>query len=243
MNKDKAIRVTNFLKKFSPCDISDSLVKHGFPNGGFFPNLQVQSNFELPIVGEAYTVLYAPLDDPRPAISKSYIDSIPLNSVLIIATTQILQLPYAPYTRINNAMYGGLMSTRAKFQNCNGSIIFGRIRDIQEHNNLQYPVMSYGLGTTAPKPVLKLIGINVQLEIVLNSYPNKTTLETIDPGDLIIADENGMVRIPISKIDDSTLENILDYIPKRVKADQLVAEDINEGKEAAKSQKLRRSNL
>ncbi|OWB53797.1 organic cyclic compound binding protein [[Candida] boidinii] len=71
------------LEKFTACDVSDALVKKGFKNGGFFPNLIRQSKrtesstpassssssssetVTPPMVGFAYTVLFAPYDDPR----------------------------------------------------------------------------------------------------------------------------------------------------------------------------------
>ncbi|OWB69362.1 organic cyclic compound binding protein [[Candida] boidinii] len=69
------------LEKFTACDVSDALVKKGFKNGGFFPNLIRQSKrtesstsassssdpekVTPPMVGFAYTVLFAPYDDPH----------------------------------------------------------------------------------------------------------------------------------------------------------------------------------
>lgn len=226
-----------FLKDFTPCDVSDSLLKHGLKNGGFFPNLTQFSHGtpEGSIVGTAYTVLFAPVDDPRPAVKGGYIDHIPEGSIVVIGLTKDLQRDGAPYVKVNNALYGGLMSTRAQYLNANGTVVFGRIRDVNEHRSLKYPVFAYGLGTTAGQSVVKVIGVEVPLEINIG----ENIYETIEPNDLIIADENGIVRIP--KKND--LESVLDYIPKRVSADQLVAEDIFNGKPANPSQKERRAGL
>jgi regulator of RNase E activity RraA len=43
-------------------------------------------------------------------------------------------------TGIINAVYGGLMSNRAKVAGAVGTIVDGRIRDLQEHRELEYPV-------------------------------------------------------------------------------------------------------
>lgn len=230
------------LRGYTTCDVSDSLVKHGFPTGGHIPNLRLQTKITKPVVGKAYTVLYAPHDDPRPLVSTSYIDHIPADSVLVIGLTKNLQTLAFPFTKVNNALYGGLMSTRAKYLQCNGSIVLGNIRDIDEHRALEYPVFSYGLGTTAPKPLLKVVGINVPIEIVINAYPSEYT-EVINPTDFVIADENGCVRLPYVGIDDELFNSILRYIPQRKRADELVAQDINRGLEAAKSQLLRRGEI
>lgn len=243
--------VRSLLSKFSSCDVSDSLVNFGVKDGGFIPNLiqrsptpNASNNGNSTVVGQAYTVLYAAKSDPRPAISKSYIDEIPKNSVLVLGLTEDLQIPEAPFVTVNNALYGGLMSTRASYREASGSVVLGRIRDLNEHRNLNYPVWSYGVGTTAPGPVVKVVGINVPITVKV-----ARNLEgiTIRPHDYIIADENGVVRLPVghetgdeAKIE---LDKVLEYIPKRVDADEHVREDILTGRPAAESQKFWRSKI
>ena len=58
------------------------------------------------------------------------IDGIPAGSVVFIS---------AP-PRMVNACYGGLMSTRANYLGAVGTVIDGRLRDLQEHRDLDYPV-------------------------------------------------------------------------------------------------------
>ncbi|CUM67584.1 uncharacterized protein PRCAT00005284001 [Priceomyces carsonii] len=237
------------LSKFTPCDISDSLVKHGISNGGYIPNLEQRSpkTGKGTVVGKAYTVLYAPKSDPRPAVKESYIDNIPENSVLVIGVPPLVQSLYAPYNKVNNALYGGLMSTRAQYKKANGSVVLGRIRDLDEHNDLGYPVWSYGVGSTAPGPVVKVVGINVPIEVKVPSIEGPEEIILINSGDYIVADKNGVVRLPINaqsgKEAQLDLESILDYIPKRVEADQKVSEDIKNGKPAAEAQKFWRSKI
>ncbi|CEP23061.1 unnamed protein product [Cyberlindnera jadinii] len=230
--------VVKFLEKFTPCDVSDALVKFGHPTGGFIPNLKRFSKNAQgsSAVGKAYTVLYAPKSDPRPEVKDKYIDILPKDSIVVIALSKELQSAHAPYVKLNNAVYGGLMSTRAQYLGAKGSVIFARIRDVDEHRDLGYPVFAYGLGTAAPGPVVKVVGINVPVEVTVG----EGQYETINPEDILIADENGVVKVPK---DEQLIEKITEYIPKRVEADQLVAEDIKRGEEAAKAQKLRRANL
>jgi len=42
--------------------------------------------------------------------------------------------------KMPNAVYGGLMTTRAKASGAVGSVIDGRFRDIQEQREQNYPV-------------------------------------------------------------------------------------------------------
>lgn len=234
----KTKEIIQFLSKFTPCDISDGLVQFGLSNGGYLPNLILRSKFPLSVsassvVGPAYTVLYAPKSDPRPAVKQSYIDEIPEDSVLVIGLPDSCQRFQAPYVTVNNALYGGLMSTRAKYRKANGSVILGRIRDLDEHNDLEYPVWSYGVGLTAPGPVVKVVGINVPINVKVSEGDGDTI--KVNPGDFIVADKNGVV---VLDKENEKFQEILDYIPKRVAADQRVSEDIKNGKGATESQKL-----
>lgn len=198
------------------------------------------------VAGPAYTVLYAPKSDPRPAVSTSYIDEIPQNSVLVLALPPSLQTPHAPFVTVNNALYGGLMSTRANFRGAAGSVVLGRIRDLAEHRDLEYPVWSYGVGLTAPGPVVKVVGINVPVEVVV-AAPNGTESIVVNPNDYIVADENGVVRLPVDHAlgPEALVEValVLEYVPKRVEADQKVSEDIKRGRPAAEAQKFWRSKI
>ncbi|GEQ68415.1 hypothetical protein JCM33374_g2083 [Metschnikowia sp. JCM 33374] len=238
------------LAQFTTCDISDALVNFGVKNGGFVPNLiqrssdgRAKEKGHSSVAGPAYTVLYAPKSDPRPAISKSYIDEIPQDSVLVMSLTENQQLTTAPFVTVNNALYGGLMSTRAKYRGAAGSVILGRIRDLAEHRDLEYPVWSYGSGTAPPASVVKVVGINVPLSVKiggLDCTDGEINSMSILPGDLIVADENGVVRIPIghssgpeASID---MEKMLEYIPRRVDADTHVSEDIKNGRGAQEAQ-------
>ncbi|KAK8443522.1 hypothetical protein ACI3LY_003224 [Candidozyma auris] len=247
-----SVRAT--LAKYTPCDVSDALVAFGLKNGGFIPNLVQRSPIGnspnkgyATAVGQAYTVLYAPKSDPRPAVKQSYIDEIPKDSMLVMAVTEELQQTSAPFVKVNNALYGGLMSTRANYREAAGSVILGRIRDLAEHNDLNYPVWSYGVGTTAGQPVVKVVGINVPVSVKVTSVNGEEEKITVLPNDWVVADENGVVRIPIDHRDGAEaeikLDKVLEYIPKRVEADTNVSKDIKAGKPAAESQKFWRGKI
>lgn len=58
------------------------------------------------------------------------IDTVPQDSVIFISA------PAGTF----NAVYGGLMSQRAKYSGAVGTVVDGVFRDLQEHINLEYPV-------------------------------------------------------------------------------------------------------
>jgi regulator of RNase E activity RraA len=224
--------IVSVLARYGPCDLADALVQFGLKSGGFIPNLECRSAGAA--AGPAYTVLYAPKDDPRPAVL--YIDDVPAGSVLVIGLPLGCQRAHAPYVTVNNALYGGLMSTRAQFRGARGSVVLGRIRDLDEHRALEYPVWSYGVGTTAPGPVCKVVGVNVELEVRVG----EDEVVRVGAGDYVVADKNGVVTVGAN---EPRLREVLEYMPKRVAADERVAEDIKRGEPAAKAQKHWRGKI
>lgn len=248
--KSPSKTISKTLAQYTPCDVADALVKYGVPHGGYIPHLvqfskpKAASEDSGSVSGPAYTVEYAPLDDPRPAVKGGYIDSAPAGSVVVIATSPSVQTTAAPYTRISNALYGGLMSTRAQYLGCKGSVILGKIRDVREHNELGYPVFAYGLGICAPTKVVKVVAVNKPLTVKVSNQSaanDKDDERVINPGDYVVADENGVVVIPSE--DQQFVDKVLEAIPPRVEADTLVAQDIKNGSEAGKAQKHRRAGL
>ncbi len=63
------------------CDVSDALVKLKIHNGGFIPGITLWSpqrqDGTTKIVGPAYTVQYAPMDDQRPKWPSHYVRTDP----------------------------------------------------------------------------------------------------------------------------------------------------------------------
>ena len=164
------------------------------------------------IVGPAYTVKYAPLADPQPKISKPYIDTVPHGAVLFVSCPP----------KIPNAVYGGLMSTRAHYLGAVGSVIDGRCRDLDEHRGLGYPVFARDVGTAPPAELLKVVGVNVPVKLAHNEACPQDM--EIRPGDILIGDLNGVVVLPAE-----LAEQALELIRKGVAGDDKVMEAIRGG--------------
>lgn len=137
-------------------------------------------------------------------------DKIPSGAVAFISQP----LPHV------NAVYGGLMTLRAKTLNVAGVVIDGRVRDLNEHRALGFPLFARAVGTTAGGEVCRPSEINVPVQ--LNSVIQEAWIQ---PGDYIIADLNGVVRLPVE-----LAEKVLDAIPGIVKADEKCAEGIKAGR-------------
>ena len=91
---------------------------------------------------------------------------------------------------------------------------------------------------------MKVVGINVPIEIKVSSIEEEHSVLVVQPNDYIIADKNGVVRLPVNhETEHIDVEKVLEYIPKRVAADQKVSEDIKNGRPAAEAQKFWRSKI
>ncbi|KAK4890332.1 hypothetical protein LTR27_010975 [Elasticomyces elasticus] len=209
------------LEAYTSCDVADALSKLKVPHGGFLADLTMWSpkrqEGSAKIVGPAYTVRQCWV------LMKWQIDSIPSGAVIFIS---------APARSIN-ACYGGLMSTKAQYSGAVGTIVDGRLRDLQEHRDLNFPVFARDVGTTAPAETMRVAAINEPVR--LNSEDQDAVIR---PGDILIGDINGVVCIP-----QELAEKVIELIPSQVEADEKVAADIKKGRPVAEAMKEHRAGL
>ncbi|KAK7984053.1 hypothetical protein PG989_011455 [Apiospora arundinis] len=224
------------LHEYTTCDVSDALCKLNYRNGGFLPGLTMWSpqrqDGPTKIVGPAYTVKYVPLDDPAPKHPTHYIDSVPAGAVVFVS---------AP-AGTPNAVYGGLMSTRARALGAVGSVIDGRFRDVQEQRALGFPVFARDVGTAPPAPLLKVAGVNIPVRLQQRPLEEEERegeegmLLAVRPGDYLIGDVNGVVVLPAE-----VAEQVLPLMKKQVEADERMAEAIQGGMGFSEASKKFRS--
>ncbi|KAM7194047.1 RraA-like protein [Naviculisporaceae sp. PSN 640] len=217
--------IVEALQEYTSCDVSDALIKLKFRNGGFLSGLTMWSperqDGSTKIVGPAYTVEYARLDDPRPKYPTHYIDSVPAGAVVFVSCPP----------KIPNAVYGGLMSTRAKASGAVGSVIDGRFRDVQEQRDLGYPIFARDVGTAPPAELLKVVGVNVPVKLQTDEQDM-----TIRPGDYLIGDINGVVVLP-----KELAEQAIPLMAKQVEADSKMAVAIAGGMSFTEASKMYRT--
>lgn len=107
---------------------------------------------------------------------------------------------------------GGLSALVAKQWNLAGNIIDGGVRDIDTIRQLDYPVWSSGQTPITGKYRVEAMEINVPVTI---------KGIRVNPGDLIVADDSGVVVIPNEKI-DLVLEKTIEAIEKENKIVELI---------------------
>ncbi|KAG4414848.1 hypothetical protein IFR04_011986 [Cadophora malorum] len=180
------------LQNFTTCDVSDALLKLKHRHGDFFSGISIWSPERqagnTKVVGKAYTVqCVLNSDTEAPKLEGGhYIDAVPRDSVIFISSHKAL-----------NAIYGGLMTHRARASGAVGTIVDGRIRDLAEHREQKYPVFACDVGTASPYEVVRVSAINVPVQL---QSPDQDA--TINPGDYLIGDLDGVVEADIKVAED-----------------------------------------
>ncbi|KAL8845221.1 MAG: hypothetical protein Q9176_000389 [Flavoplaca citrina] len=165
----------------------------------------------IKLVGRAFTVRYIEKSDEAATIFEGhYIDQVPPTSVVFIS---------APQGTVN-ALYGGLMSCRAQYIGAAGTVVDGRIRDLQEHRSLSYTVFARGTSTVSPQEMLQVGEINGRVSLQSPEQPDTF----IDPGDYLIGDSDGVVCLP-----QALVEKVMALMPSQVAADERITEALKNG--------------
>jgi regulator of RNase E activity RraA len=170
--------------KVSPANISDAMDQVGGGRG--FLDHDVRPFVTGDFVGRASTSLLraVPADQSTPATASKHsiemIDSSKPGDVGVIVMEGSLDV----------AAMGGLMGTAAKVRGMAGMVLDGALRDVREVRALGLPV--YARSISPANAVTRFAS-------VANQIPVKCAGVTINPGDIIVASEEGVVAIPKDK--------------------------------------------
>jgi 4-hydroxy-4-methyl-2-oxoglutarate aldolase len=108
------------------------------------------------------------------------IDAAPAGSVYVMV------LPNG----VDFAGIGGLMATAMKYRGLAGAVIDASIRDTPQIKRLQFPVFSRGIAPSTTINHYRFVGANV---------PVTCAGVLVNPNDIIVADEDGVVVVPRAK--------------------------------------------
>ncbi|KAH8704853.1 ribonuclease E inhibitor RraA/Dimethylmenaquinone methyltransferase [Talaromyces proteolyticus] len=182
----------NALRKFASCDVGDALVKLGVPNGGYLSGLKMFSPgimcTKSKLFGPVYTVkMVRDSDKASPTPPKHFVDAIPKDSVVFISQPKGLV----------SACWGGLMSTRAKVLGAAGVVIDGRFRDLAEHQELDIKLFARDISILGSASFTRSSELNVP--VTYCSEPGDAVI--IQPGDFLVGDADGVVVVPVEKVE------------------------------------------
>ncbi|KAG2214286.1 RraA-like protein [Mucor mucedo] len=177
------------LKKYSTCEIADALLKLGQgPWAGYIPDIELWSpkycEGDTRIVGPAFTVKMVEKSDTcAPTPSEHFVDAAHEGSIIVIS---------AP-SDVKNAVWGGLMSAGAQSRGVQGVIIDGRVRDLGEQRDMQFPVFARSHSILPQNAFVRPSEIQVPITLGPTS---------VLPGDIMVADLDGVICIPKKLVGD-----------------------------------------
>lgn len=165
--------------------LSDALDEIGIRDRAMRENIRPLAP-DIVFAGWARTLLcmdvhYMP-DDPY-SLEIEAVDSIMPGEVVVVATG----------ASVRNAPWGELLSTAAMARGARGAVIDGLIRDVKKILNLGFPVFAAGMKPVDSRGRGLVVDYNVPVECggVL-----------VSPGDLVVADFDGILAIPSNSVDE-----------------------------------------
>ncbi|MBI3967772.1 MAG: hypothetical protein HY329_19200 [Chloroflexi bacterium] len=164
------------LKTVTTGMVIDALAMSGIQGG--IPGIRPSRGFEdAKVVGPAVTVLFAPA---RP-------DSPKLNNYQVVRDSKPGTVLVIDGKGVDGHFTGDNQGEVAKRQGMLGVVVYGGARDVSGYRQIGIPLYCTGSATADKPKDLVLTAYNVPIEIggVL-----------VKPGDVIVADEDGVVAVP-----------------------------------------------
>lgn len=192
-------KLMNRFRDFEVTDISDQLNRFY----SLDPAIACQTRSANQLCGPACTVSVFPGDN------------LMVHKVLDVAMPGDIVVVDANGLRTGNAVLGDIICTKAKHRGIAGFVIDGLVRDMPAIEDLDFPV--FARGTTAIGPLHRGPG-----EI---NYPISCGGKVVNPGDMIVADQSGIVTIPMD-----SAEETLGRLEKQRQRQEQYLKNVREGK-------------
>lgn len=214
-NEDELFKLMR--QKLYAAAIEDIMDKHGYLHQFLSPRIS-PLNENMITVGRAMTVLEADIEkiNGSQILNKSFglmleaLDDLKRNEVYICTGASDTY-----------ALWGELMTTRAKKLGAAGAVVDGYSRDTKGILALDFPVFSYGNYAQDQGPRGKVADFRV---------PIKFGEILVSPGDIIFGDIDGVCVIPQGVEEEIIMEAL-----EKASGEQIVKSKINEGMSACKA--------
>lgn len=160
--------------------LCDALDAAGFRHQSPRLPLQPITLPDVTLIGRVRTTLWADMAhvDPQPyQLELAAVDSCRADDVLVCAAAGSMR----------SGIWGELLSTAARNAGCVGVVVDGAVRDIAQMRRMQFPVFARGACPYDSRDRQRVIDFDIPLEI---------DGVVICPGDLIAADQDGIVIVP-----------------------------------------------
>ncbi|MBX9579733.1 MAG: RraA family protein [Gemmataceae bacterium] len=164
---------------FTAAVVCDALDAEGYPRQS--PRVPLRP-LTVPgvLIGRCKTTLWADMahPDPRPyELELRAVDSCRPDDVLVCAASGSAR----------SGIWGELLGTAARNRGCVGVVVDGAVRDVVRMRGMGFPAYARGTAVYDSKDRQRVIDVDIPVEI---------DGVTFSPGDLVIADEDGVVVVP-----------------------------------------------
>ncbi len=167
------------MRRFYAPLISDAMERLGMPSGALDPSIQavIERPGEI-VCGIAFPARVTPTREYVEIDTLlEMVDAIPTDAFVIVSSD-------GP---IDAALWGGLMSGRARARGAVAAAVNGRVRDVEQIRALDFPV--FGTGRCIKD--IRRRGFMAKYNV-----PVYCGGVTIVPGDIVFGDANGVIVIP-----------------------------------------------
>ncbi|WP_099865549.1 RraA family protein [Pararhizobium haloflavum] len=164
------------FRALSTSTVSDAMDRLGIAGTveGLGPTNEASS-----IAGQAFTLAYLPVGVDGGSVG-DFLDQVGPGDIVVIDNRG----------RTDCTVWGNIMTEVAKMRGVEGTVIDGVNRDLAESRAISYPIWSRRGYMRTGKDRVMLAGINVP--VCLGAV-------LVSPGDVVCADENGVVVVPLQK--------------------------------------------
>ena len=195
---------------FGSAVVCDALDAEGYPNQS--PRLPFQQLTTAgTLVGRCKTTLWSDMAqvDPKPyELELKAVDGCQPDDVIIAAASGSLR----------SGIWGELLSTAARNSGCVGVIVDGAVRDVRRMREMKFPCHALATIIYDSKDRQRVIDVDVPVEVGGVRFCS---------GDLVIADEDGVVVVP-----KAVEEAVVRRAWEKVHAENVVRDAIRQGMKA-----------
>lgn len=166
------------------------------------------------LVGRCRTTLWTDMahTDPDPyALELEAVDALRNGDVMIAAA----------HGSMRSGIWGELLSTAARNAGGAGAVIDGAVRDVEKMRQAGFPVFARGPCPLDSQNRQRVVDHDVRVELAGVA---------VEPGDLVVADRDGVVFVPAEVEDD-----VLAYARNKAQEENRVREAIQQGMAATEA--------
>jgi 4-hydroxy-4-methyl-2-oxoglutarate aldolase len=195
------------LRRAHTALVSDIFDDRGMENPMLPPAIhRVAGRHGHVVVGPAFPCRVEPTDEyVEIDVLLEMVGSIPPGAVPLVASVDGFPA----------ALWGGLMSAGALYRGAAGAVTTGAIRDVDQITAIGFDV--FGTGTTA---------LDIRRRGAMRAFDVAVEVEgrRVEPGDLVVADGNGVAILPAALVD-----SIAEECHQRINREQASFEGLGDG--------------